>query len=350
MKKKSLIFFLSFFITMSVYSQIDIFEEKEIPTKKEITVSKYDSLTNMVKQKYGKERYTYHHLIGQTLLYCGNPYDNKIMYMNDIDIIFKKGEYYKVDTIIDFDYTTRNEHLLLTELKTGIKRKYPYNPYSNFDKKENYSWVVVGHYEKLKSIYLDNDFLYLDQGYKDNELSLILNPTDVAYHLGTDSIHTSGFKYGSKWKCIGIQVKPRKKDDKREQDSSSPIVLLFDNPQYGTHYCYWEDWYGKESSIETEDGTLICERFMFKNEYEKLVEKKLIRKNNLIKRFGTNNANLILDGEIRIGMTKEMCREAWGTPDEINTTYSSYGNLEQWIYGNSYVYFRENKITTIQEF
>lgn len=33
----------------------------------------YDSLRNMVPEKY-EGKYTYHHLIGQTIMYCGEPY------------------------------------------------------------------------------------------------------------------------------------------------------------------------------------------------------------------------------------------------------------------------------------
>lgn len=48
-------------------------------------------------------------------------------------------------------------------------------------------------------------------------------------------------------------------------------------------------------------------------------------------------------------MTKEMCRESWGEPEDINKTTSSYGTHEQWVYGyGSYLYFENGKLTTIQ--
>ena len=72
-------------------------------------------------------------------------------------------------------------------------------------------------------------------------------------------------------------------------------------------------------------------------------------KNNLIKRYGQANAKLILNGEVRIGFTKAMCEEAWGAPDYINNTISSYGTWEQWVYGiGSYLYFSGNKLVVIQ--
>ena len=72
-------------------------------------------------------------------------------------------------------------------------------------------------------------------------------------------------------------------------------------------------------------------------------------KSSLIRRYGLSNANLILNGEVRIGFTKAMCKEAWGEPSYINNTISSYGTWEQWVYGlGSYLYFNGNKLVVIQ--
>lgn len=47
-------------------------------------------------------------------------------------------------------------------------------------------------------------------------------------------------------------------------------------------------------------------------------------------------------------MTKEMCKEAWGEPYDINRSSGSWGTHEQWVYGSSYLYFEGNKLTAIQ--
>ena len=75
---------------------------------------------------------------------------------------------------------------------------------------------------------------------------------------------------------------------------------------------------------------------------------KAKRKVELTKKFGASNANLILEGIVQIGMTKAMCEESWGTPDDINKSIGSWGIHEQWVYGNSYLYFEDNKLTSIQ--
>lgn len=67
------------------------------------------------------------------------------------------------------------------------------------------------------------------------------------------------------------------------------------------------------------------------------------------KKYGKEKANKLLDGIIWIGCTKEMVILSWGKPEDINTTVTSYGKREQWVYGlGSYVYFKDGKVTAIQ--
>lgn len=69
----------------------------------------------------------------------------------------------------------------------------------------------------------------------------------------------------------------------------------------------------------------------------------------LYRKYGKATAQLILQGKVRIGMTREMCREAWGAPDDINRTSGSWGVHEQWVYGlGSYLYFENGILDAIQ--
>ncbi|MBK7498046.1 MAG: hypothetical protein IPI19_02830 [Ignavibacteriales bacterium] len=64
--------------------------------------------------------------------------------------------------------------------------------------------------------------------------------------------------------------------------------------------------------------------------------------------WNTNECLTVSNRRINIGMTKEMVREAWGRPEDINRTTNAYGTSEQWVYGYSYVYFDDDICTTIQ--
>ena len=53
----------------------------------------------------------------------------------------------------------------------------------------------------------------------------------------------------------------------------------------------------------------------------------------------------------RIGMTKKqvLTKTSWGEPDDVNTTTTGNGELEQWIYdGGSYLYFKNGVLISIQ--
>lgn len=69
----------------------------------------------------------------------------------------------------------------------------------------------------------------------------------------------------------------------------------------------------------------------------------------LSRKYGKTNAKNIVNGHVKIGYTKEMCREAWGSPWDINYTTYSWGDYEQWCYQNgSYLYFKNGILTSIQ--
>lgn len=69
---------------------------------------------------------------------------------------------------------------------------------------------------------------------------------------------------------------------------------------------------------------------------------------NLARKYGSNNAKLIMEGSIRLGFTKPMVKESWGSPYDTMTVSNNYGSVECWIYGlGTYVYFRGNKVVQI---
>lgn len=305
----------------------------------------YDSLKNMSPEEYDEspkeydEQYNYHHLIGQTLLYCGDPYSN------NTKLDFKVGNYYRVDGLLPDDM--RNglyQRLSLTNVDTKEKSEEG----DIFTDKYNFKWVVLGHYEKMKSLYVNKKFMYLGiQGYS------VYNKQDSLINLETNII-TKGIKTKTVWNCVDVQVKPRNKKDGMDNDRRSPIVLIFDNPQYGKHYCYLEDKSGNHyENIYEEKMPLVCGKFQLKSYYDNVmakdIETKNKRKADLTRKYGASTANLILLGKIRIGMTKKMCRDSWGEPNNINKTITRYGTSEQWVYSYSYVYFDEKgQIITIQ--
>jgi len=87
------------------------------------------------------------------------------------------------------------------------------------------------------------------------------------------------------------------------------------------------------------------------NEKYKKIKKanEVNRLASLTSKFGQTAAKKILEKKIWIGMTKEMAVESWGMPQDINRTVGSFGIHEQWIYGNTYLYFEDGKLTSWQD-
>ena len=82
--------------------------------------------------------------------------------------------------------------------------------------------------------------------------------------------------------------------------------------------------------------------FMEKNEY-------IGWKESLVEKYGLENALLIIEKKVKIGMSDTMCLESWGEPDSKNRTVLNGVETEQWVYKTkSYLYFDNGILTAIQ--
>lgn len=66
-------------------------------------------------------------------------------------------------------------------------------------------------------------------------------------------------------------------------------------------------------------------------EKEEQERKRAQYKANIIAKYGEKYGNLILQHKVAIGMTKEMCRDAWWFPNDTFTTITSRGESEVWV-------------------
>lgn len=90
------------------------------------------------------------------------------------------------------------------------------------------------------------------------------------------------------------------------------------------------------------------------NEHKRFVAQAKLneenRKKQLIEKYGTEKAKLIIARKVYIGMTASEAKDSWGNPYDINRTITINKTREQWVYGNrKYLYFENGVLTTIQE-
>ena len=70
---------------------------------------------------------------------------------------------------------------------------------------------------------------------------------------------------------------------------------------------------------------------------------------SLVAKYGEEYGNLIADRKIAIGMTEEMCREAWGRPHDKYNTTTTWGTSSVWVYNyKTSLYFYDGVLKQIE--
>ena len=105
----------------------------------------------------------------------------------------------------------------------------------------------------------------------------------------------------------------------------------------------------KEKKIKKENDRLLS----LKQKHEIEVENKrlsdlAIRNNKLIKSYGVEIANRLINKEIWIGMTTEMARVSLGEPKKNNRSVGSWGVHEQWVYYSQNLYFENGVLSSLR--
>lgn len=347
---------------VSVYSQIKIAQmpEKE---KKEIIFT-YDSLTNVDGMKDVEYNDRFKHLTGQRIMsISSSDYSTFIEYGGKYSSIksYRNGEYiaklenktFVVDSVSGSTFYLKEE-------------SNPHNSiilYVNSDHEwtADFAWVSLGYFEKIKQMYLGKELVYIN---KDDEF-------DLEYHYGVHP-HDRFMDYNTKrnlakkipcnsvWKCTDVLVLPGKL---KFGDCDNRVILNIENEKYGKYYIFaskllkLKEW--------KRDNFLTMEEFhkyqAIQNQLRAEAKAKAAkaaaeaakreneRKTNILVRYGEYYGNLILQGKIVIGMTKQQCIDAIGNPTRINRTTTAVTIYEQWVYSGRYLYFENGKLVTIQD-
>lgn len=191
-------------------------------------------------------------------------------------------------------------YLKLQEKENNDIVYYEYD--SQFE--HSFPFIVVGYFTKLKQTEVGKEFIVRGKNWISSEPMTDMNTGNPV----------SNFEAGEKWKCIDVTIEEKYytlsfvlQNDKGEQ-----IPLSVDNSE-NTH-------------------------FVFEFNQAELYKKK----------FGIENWQRILEGKVKVGMTKEMCKLSWGEPKDINETITAGKKSEQWVYSDNYLYFDNGILTAIQ--
>lgn len=162
-----------------------------------------------------------------------------------------------------------------------------------------HNFITQGYYEKMKHIFVGQEFYSL-------------GPMERQKVGSNESIELPN---KTKLKCIDIAV---------DIGENGPAYAVLENEKYG-----------KIKAEIIKDQKLHM--FISLSDY-----------NGYLKKYGTKFGRCVAEGDIVIGMNKNMVKDAWGDPDHVFTTQGTYGVHEQWVYGTRYIYFKNGIVTSKQ--
>jgi hypothetical protein len=251
----------------------------------------YDGfLTDYTKSKFDKAVYK-----------CCDGYNSKYDELS--------GKYFTVLDIIKHPRASEDEYfygkksyLKLQEKESKDVLYFEYD--SQFE--HTFPFIVVGFFEKLKKQAVGQKFIF-------GSTKLRFGDDELDLKTGKPII----FNLGEKWECYDVTI---------EEKYYNLSLLLKDKS-------------GQILSIHYEMAVGL------KKYYDVFTEKEAEKYKT---KFGLDNWNTILQGKVRIGMTKEMCKLTWGEPKDVNETITAGKKSEQWVYSDNYVYFDNGKVSAIQ--
>ena len=117
-------------------------------------------------------------------------------------------------------------------------------------------------------------------------------------------------------------------------------------------------WFFTKHDMDSVEAKIAYEKQKAEQEARKKDERK---RQDLIKKYGAKIGQSIADGKACVGMNKEQCQEAMGTPNSIAKDTNNLGAVEVWTYSLGYqmfggivpvtvVTFINGKVTSVKEY
>lgn len=96
---------------------------------------------------------------------------------------------------------------------------------------------------------------------------------------------------------------------------------------------------------------IIMERRRLNKQKAQRKEAQLVKQATMatyVAKYGSEYGEYVAQKRVAVGMTKDMCRDAWGWPMNTYSTTTSFGNSEVWCYNyKTRVYFYNGKVVQI---
>lgn len=347
---KALLYILfSLFLILPVVSQQKASPDSHALNKR--VTANWGMSNRDVKNIFSNTKYSSDAVLGYETELFGKKCELAYYFQNDKLIAGKYIFYVDREYVNEYDNLKKliNEQYSLPSLDTIIHNsneiKYISNWNNIINKTTNVYLYLTTNYdytEEKLSVELWEKNYDISKKYTDSlELVKLNHQLDsskqVLMQTKLDLLKTLNEKYLNKYFYMSDKVRGFKKFEKIKISK-----ILTDSIQIQYNFELWQMRVQKEDKTEVDisildnfaDGTLV--------------------KNNPLAKFNKVMQELIKNGKIRIGMTKEQARLSWGEPNSINRTVGSWGVHEQWVWeykysSNTYLYFENGILTSFQD-
>ena len=280
----------------------------------------------LFKNNYSADEIIIFKKTGTTNLLEWSDIGEKYFTIQKIQSSFEKSEFfYGIKSIrTDIPYILTDG--LLFELRDNTSNETIYVVEPSFNTK----FILTAYYSKINEIINSNTFVSL------KDVSIRKVP------LGDDLVLV---EKNTEWK--GELTLLRQKELWGNDDQSSEaqdvkfMVILIREPDTIIVNLYSED-----------HPMYLTDLFVAKNDLEKQKQQaqneQKLRLDKLTKKYGDKYSKLIYQGQVDIGMTKDMCLESWGPTLNRRKYTDSSGEIEVWNYvGIGKLFFSNDKLNNI---
>ena len=249
--------------------------------------------------------------------------------------------HYKLPDYLTMSYynylidTFKDKELLLVSgqsfLRDPLSEELITKPICNYEYIKSSEQTIGGNKYYSKAINPDNKYCTV----KD----IILKGRDLFYIIDFEG---QQFSVKDKTK-LPYSIPSNQIDYTSKPIDGGRLVLKSDLEKYVAAYNKKEQ--DRQLSEEARQKRDAEERAANAKKWEEMAAK---RKQELLAKYPADIVEKILNHKVQIGMTMEMCREAWGSPYGGKTSVTnSLGTVETWFYGSSSLTFVNGKLGSI---
>jgi len=237
-------------------------------------------------------------------------------------------------------------------------------------------FILVPYFVKQKQLFQNNYFIYIKDPIYYWDYSFLKDSIEkfdnryIEKYEDDNGNEISSYKkvivrLGSKWLCTEVTLFKNTLYWEPYLNKLLPDINSF----YDIIYILKND-KGEQFTLSYLDGFILEQDYLkikmnkklqsqqlnTKRKQEELIKEENKRKafernrTECINKFGQQNGELIANSKVKIGMTTEMCKAAWGIPFWTSKTTTENGTNEDWYYGFGYsLHFVNSNLIRIEE-